>query len=122
MFGGQRSARHVQNRGHQVDPVDEVLFVEAIGLHVSGPSHDPRRPNALQVAVLLGNGSWAPVVAHEHHDGIVRAARGVQSREQRADRVVAALAGVVVVGQFLPDFGGVGQIAGDLDFLGLVEP
>ena len=98
-----------------------MVIVERAGLDFSGPTGDPGRAGAVQVAVGFGKGQGHPVIGKKHDEGRGCKLRFVQRLEEGADRIVATAHRAVILGDFFTNLGKVGKESGDSNFMGAID-
>ena len=113
------STRCRSNGGRQVRVVDQRITGDALVL-LPGRAHDARQVHARLVQRRLGAGEGDAVVGDIDDDRIVVLARLLEEVHQVADALVDARNGLIILRQFGPALGDVGQEVRDDHVLGIV--
>ena len=99
-----------------------MRLVAAARLDPARPADQQRGPRTVEPCVALGKRHGDSVVRNEHDQCVLCLARLIQCLHHPAKRVVQSSRRILVLGQFLPHTGQVGQETGDLDLFGPVDP
>ena len=116
---GYVEVEQFEQRGHQVDTAEQLVVDLGLEAGVPRRPNDHRDSGAGVVQRRLRARQRRTVVGHEHHPCRFVQARLVQCVEQSADGGVGNGDRPVELGQVLPDVGGVGQIVGHHDVIGV---